>query len=64
VAIATKDVSVKNRKLLAPESIVMIFEVKMSLVWNWRYDPLTKELTCTGDFNIHSGNPEERGGLI
>ena len=57
VAIATKDVSAKKRKLLAPESIVMIFEVKMSIVWNWRYDPLTKELTCTGDFNTHSGNP-------
>lgn len=38
------------------ENIVMLFEVKMSIVWNWE---LKKEgkLECLGDFTSHQGNP-------
>jgi hypothetical protein len=42
-----------------PENILMIAEVKMSVVWNWE---LIKEnrvntLSCIGDYKTHSGNP-------
>ena len=46
----TKDVIQKA------ENIVILFEVKMSVVWNWE---LKKEgkLECLGDFTAHQGNP-------
>ena len=38
--------------------IVLIIEVKMSIVWNWEYsyanDP---NLVCVGDYRTHSGTP-------
>ncbi len=38
-----------------PENISVIFEVKMSVVWNWE---LSKEqLICLGDYKSHRGNP-------
>jgi len=37
------------------EDIVMIFEVKMSIVWNWEYKD--GEITNRGDFTTHSGTP-------
>src|SRR3989338_2585535 len=38
------------------ENIIMIFEVKMSVVWNWerKYDG---NLECMEDFTQHQGNP-------
>jgi hypothetical protein len=52
----TKDIIQK------PEDIVMIFEVKMSIVWNWELKQIDnkEELVCLGDFNSHKGMP----GLI
>lgn len=50
----TKDVVQK------PENIMLIFEVKMSIVWNWEYFPKEKpdfQLVCIGDYKIHQGNP-------
>jgi len=47
----TKDVIQK------PENILMIAEVKMSVVWNWEFVPTTKSLTCIGDYKTHQGNP-------
>lgn len=38
-----------------PENIVAIFEVKMSIVWNWEYKSGT--LLVVGDYSKHSGNP-------
>ena len=38
-----------------PEDIVAIFEVKMSIVWNWEYRD--GELICIGDYKTHQGNP-------
>jgi hypothetical protein len=47
----TKDVIQK------PENILMIIEVKMSVVWNWEFIPATKNLVCIGDYKTHQGNP-------
>jgi len=38
-----------------PENIKAIFEIKMSVVWNWEYK--NNELICLGDFTTHSGTP-------
>lgn len=40
-----------------PENIVILVEVKMSIVWNWEYNPNTGKLICIGDFTTHQGNP-------
>lgn len=37
------------------ENILLIIEVKMSVVWNWEYKK--GELICLGDFRTHQGNP-------
>ncbi len=47
----TKDV------IQRPENILMIIEVKMSVVWNWEFIPATKNLVCVGDYRTHQGNP-------
>lgn len=36
--------------------ILLIMEVKMSIVWNWEYIN-NNELICVGDFTTHSGRP-------
>lgn len=36
-------------------NIVAIFEVKMSIVWNWELK--NNRLICLGDFKTHKGNP-------
>ncbi|MCD6319526.1 MAG: hypothetical protein J7M03_02480 [Candidatus Desulfofervidaceae bacterium] len=40
-----------------PENILMLVEVKMSVVWNWEFNPQTKQLKCVGDYTTHQGNP-------
>ena len=37
------------------EAIVAIFEIKMSIVWNWEYR--NGELICIGNYKTHQGNP-------
>lgn len=44
----------KQREQL-PTDIKAIFEVKMSIVWNWELR--NKQLICLGDFKTHKGNP-------
>ncbi len=39
-----------------PEDILVIFEVKMSIVWNWQYIQPDR-LECVGDYKTHSGKP-------
>jgi hypothetical protein len=41
------------------ENIKLIIEVKMSIVWNWRYSRINNNirLECLGDYNSHQGNP-------
>ena len=50
-------ISTKNKTNLEPEDIKIIFEVKMSLVWNWELNPETNILTEIGDYKTHQGNP-------
>lgn len=42
-----------------PENIIAIFEVKMSIVWNWELlkDNSGVSLKCLGDYRTHQGNP-------
>ncbi len=42
---------------LKPNDILVIFEVKMSIVWNWEYLPETNKIHCLGDYKSHQGNP-------
>ncbi len=44
-------------RLQKPENILLIVEVKMSIVWNWEYIPETHEIKCIGDYKTHQGNP-------
>lgn len=44
----------KHREQIA-QDIVAIFEVKMSIVWNWELK--NDQLICLGDFRTHKGNP-------
>lgn len=41
------------------ENIILILEVKMSVVWNWELKGFgtKEELVCLGDYNSHQGNP-------
>lgn len=39
------------------EDILLIIEVKMSVVWNWKYSPSTDQITIIGDYKTHQGNP-------
>lgn len=48
-------ISRKKSLELKPEDILMIFEVKMSIVWNWQL--INNTLKCIGDYNTHTGNP-------
>ena len=43
-------ISNANKKVLMPEDVKLIFEVKMSLVWNWQYDEKTGHVKEIGDY--------------
>ncbi len=44
-------------RIQKPENILLIVEVKMSIVWNWEFYPETGEIKCIGDYTTHQGNP-------
>ncbi|HHW02413.1 MAG TPA: hypothetical protein GXX35_06340 [Thermoanaerobacterales bacterium] len=53
-------ITAKKGKNQKAEDIFMIIEVKMSIVWNWKYvnDAIDgNKLVCIGDFHTHQGNP-------
>jgi len=52
----TKDIIQK------PENILMIAEVKMSIVWNWEYKKVDGKIRidCIGDYKTHTGQPSIR----
>ncbi len=56
---SSADVAICKKKsvIQKPENILMIIEVKMSIVWNWEFFPTTKNLVCIGDYRSHQGNP-------
>ncbi|GMO46034.1 MAG: hypothetical protein Ta2B_27340 [Termitinemataceae bacterium] len=39
------------------KNIKIIFEIKMSIVSNYKYTPSTSAIECVGDFKTHKGNP-------
>jgi len=45
------------QRIQKPENILLLVEVKMSIVWNWEYIPTTGEIKCIGDYTTHQGNP-------
>jgi len=49
-------ISTKNKSKLKVEDIKMIFEVKMSLVWNWQLNA-DGSVSEIGDYKTHRGNP-------
>ncbi len=55
------DVVISKNKHISqePEDILAIFEVKMSIAWNWEYKSNNSgmNLTCIGDYKTHQGNP-------
>ena len=46
-----------NKKILIPEEVRLICEVKMSIVWNWQYNTETSKVTEIGDYRTHQGRP-------
>jgi len=56
---SSADVAVCKTKNIIQKSqnILMIVEVKMSVVWNWEFITKDKNLICVGDCNSHQGNP-------
>lgn len=52
IVIATED-----KKILKASQVKLICEVKMSLVWNWEYDPTSGTVREVGDYRTHQGKP-------
>lgn len=50
-------IATENKKVLMPDEVKLIFEVKMSIVWNWEYDVETSQVTEIGDYRTHQGRP-------
>jgi len=50
-------ISKRNGIRQKPEDILLIIEVKMSIVWNYEYNPIKGEVIKIGDFTTHTGNP-------
>ena len=46
-----------NKKVLMPDEVKLIVDVKMSIVWNWQYIPDTGNVEEIGDYMTHSGKP-------
>ena len=44
-----------NETTQRAENIRALFEVKMSIVWNWEF--INGEIRCLGDYKTHKGNP-------
>ena len=50
-------IATKNKKVLTPDEVKAIFEVKMSIVWNWQWDGETSSIFEIGDYRTHQGRP-------
>lgn len=48
-----------KERIQQASDIFVLFEVKMSIVWNWELveEDNKKKLVCLGDFKTHKGNP-------
>ena len=47
----------ENKKVLMPDEVKVIFDVEMSIVWNWQYDSATGVISEIGDYRTHQGKP-------
>ena len=45
------------QRIQKSENILLLVEVKMSIVWNWEYIPSSEEIKYIGDYTTHQGNP-------
>ena len=50
-------ISTVDKKILKASEVKVIFEVKMSIVWNWQYDVVSNEILEIGDYRTHQGKP-------
>ena len=50
-------IAMEDKKVLKASEVKVIFEVKMSIVWNWQYDAGSGEIKEIGDFRTHQGKP-------
>ena len=50
-------ISTDDKKILKASQVKLICEVKMSLVWNWEYNPELDNVVEAGDFRTHQGKP-------
>ncbi len=50
-------IATENKKILKASEVKLICEVKMSVVWNWQYDPELGSIKEVGDFRTHQGKP-------
>ena len=50
-------IAMEDKKVLKASEVKVIFEVKMSIVWNWQYDVGSGEIKEIGDFRTHQGKP-------
>ncbi len=50
-------VATSNKKILKASEVKVIFEVKMSIVWNWQYFEDSNDIVEIGDFRTHHGKP-------
>lgn len=59
--LSNADVAICKTKEISqiPENILILFEVKMSIVWNWELINVNgkENLVCIGDYKTHKGNP-------
>ena len=50
-------VATEDKKILKASEVKLICEVKMSLVWNWEYNPSLGNVREVGDYRTHQGKP-------
>ncbi|WP_294005839.1 hypothetical protein [uncultured Methanobrevibacter sp.] len=50
-------ISTSNKQILKPSEVKVIFEIKMSIVWNWQYFEESGNVVEIGDFRNHQGKP-------
>ena len=50
-------ISTSNKQILKPSEVKAIFEIKMSIVWNWQYFEESGNVVEIGDYRNHQGKP-------
>ncbi|MBN2534973.1 MAG: hypothetical protein JXB88_18975 [Spirochaetales bacterium] len=50
-------ISTSNKIIQKVTEIKAIFEVKMSIVWNWEYKKNEADIICIGNYKEHKGTP-------